>query len=103
MVPKMAVWPSRSVIALGRAMMAVWLLSWIWLLLRFGLLAACIGNFAADVLYAFPITADLQSWKAGPTLFVLPLVALLCVWAFRNAVGGTGLRRYLASDVPSAP
>ncbi len=84
-------------------MMAVWLLSWIWLLLRFGLLAACIGNFAADVLYAFPITADLQSWKAGPTLFVLPLVALLCVWAFRNAVGGTGLRRSLASDVPSAP
>ncbi len=81
--------------------MAVWLMTWIGLLLRFGLLAACVGSFAADVLYAFPITTDLQSWKAGPTLFALPFIALLCVWAFRNAVGGMGLRRYLASDSPS--
>jgi hypothetical protein len=83
--------------------MAVWLMTWIFLLLRFGLLASIVGSFAADVLYAFPITTDLQSWKAGPTLFALPLIALLCVWAFRNAIGGTGLRRYLTPDAPSTP
>jgi len=83
--------------------MTVWLMSWIWLLLRFGLLAAIVGSFAIDLLYSLPLTTDLQSWKAGPTLLVLPLVALLCVWAFRTAIGGTGLRRYLAPDSPSAP
>jgi hypothetical protein len=51
----------------------------------------------------FPITSDFQSWKAAPTLIVMPLLALLCVVAFRNAVGGTGLRRYLAPEPSSRP
>ncbi len=83
--------------------MLVWTLSWILLLLRFGLLAACVGLFVYEVLYVFPITTELQSWKAGPTLLALPLLALLCVTAFRNALGGTGLRRYLAPEPTSRP
>lgn len=68
------------------------------LLLRFGLLAACAGPFFANALTFFPLTMDLGSWHAGPTLTVLPLVALVAVLAFRAALGGSGLRRYLAGE-----
>ena len=44
------------------------MVTWILLLLRFGLLAAWIGEFVYEVLYVFPITTDLASWKAAPTL-----------------------------------
>jgi eukaryotic-like serine/threonine-protein kinase len=83
--------------------MGLWTLTWILLLLRFGLLAACVGPFVYDILYVFPITANLGSWRAGPTLVALPLLAILCVISFRNAVGGTGLRRYLAPEPSSRP
>ena len=81
----------------------IWTLTWIVLLLRFGLLAASVGPFVYELLYWFPITSELSSWKAGPTLLILPLLALLAVMAFRNAVGGTGLRRYLAPEPSSRP
>jgi hypothetical protein len=55
------------------------------------------------VLYVFPLTTDLASWKAAPTLLALPLLALLCVFALRNSLGGTGLRRYLAPEPSSRP
>jgi hypothetical protein len=77
--------------------------SWIVLLLRFGLLAAIVGLFAFDLLTVFPLTADLSTWTAGPTLLVLPLLAILAVLALRQALGGTGLRRYLAGEAPSRP
>ena len=80
-----------------------WTMSWMLLLLRFGLLAAIVGPLVYEMLYVFPITTELQSWKAGPTLLALPLLALLTVTAFRNALGGTGLRRYLAPEPTSRP
>ncbi len=86
-------------VPISLAMMVTWIL----LLLRFGLLAAWVGEFVYDVLYVFPITTDLASWKAGPTLAALPLLALLCVAAFRVTLGGTGLRRYLAPEPTSRP
>ena len=73
------------------------------MLLRFGLLAAWIGELVYTVLYVFPLTTDLASWKAAPTLLALPLLALLCVFALRNSLGGTGLRRYLAPEPSSRP
>jgi len=79
------------------------MVTWILLLLRFGLLAAWIGEFVYTVLYVFPLTTDLASWKAAPTLLALPLLALLCVFALRNSLGGTGLRRYLAPEPSSRP
>ncbi len=81
----------------------VWAVSWILLLLRFGLLAAIVGLFANHILESLPLTTDLSSWTAGPTLLALPLVALLAVSAFRSALGGTGLRRYLAGEATSRP
>jgi serine/threonine-protein kinase len=79
------------------------MVTWILLLLRFGLLAAWVGEFVWVVLYEFPITTDLASWKSAPTLLALPLLALLCIFALRNSLGGTGLRRYLAPEPTSRP
>ncbi len=84
-------------------MSVVWDVSWILLLLRFGLLAATVGLFAHELLLELPLTADLTAWTAGPTLLALPLVALIAVLALRNALGGTGLRRYLAGEAASRP
>ena len=71
-------------------------------LLRVGLLAACSGLFFANCLMGFPLTTDFGSWRAGPTLTVLPLLGVLAVLAFRTALGGSGLRRYLAGGAASS-
>jgi hypothetical protein len=81
----------------------IWTVSWILLLLRFGLLAAVVGLFANDLLESIPLTTDLSSWTAGPTILAMTLVALLAIAAFRNAVGGTGLRHALAGEAASRP
>jgi hypothetical protein len=62
-----------------------------------------VGLFAYDLLVDLPLTADLTAWTAGPTLLALPLVALLAGLALRSALGGTGLRRYLAGEASSRP
>jgi hypothetical protein len=77
--------------------------TWILLLLRFGLLAATVGLFAHDLLVMLPLTADVAAWTAGPTLLALPLLAILAVLALRHALGGTGLRRYVAGEAASRP
>ncbi len=87
----------------GAALTVLWTVSWILLLLRFGLLAAVVGFFANGLLVSLPLTTDLSSWTAGPTVLAVFLVALLAITAFRNAVGGTGLRRALAGEVASRP
>jgi serine/threonine-protein kinase len=81
----------------------VWAVSWIALLLRFGLLAAIVGHFANMVFESLPLTTDLGSWTAGPTLAAAALVLVLAVGAFRSAAGGLGLRRALAGEVASRP
>jgi hypothetical protein len=77
--------------------------AWILLLLRFGLLAAIVGFFASDLFDSLPLTTDLSSWTAGPTLLAVAIVGLLAVLAFRNATGGLGLRRALAGEAASRP
>jgi hypothetical protein len=76
--------------------------SYAFVLLRFGLLAACAGPIFVNCLMAFPYTTDLSSWTAGPTLAVLPLIAVMAGLAFRAALGGSGLRRYLAGETASS-
>jgi hypothetical protein len=80
-----------------------WAVSWIALLLRFGLLAAIVGSLANEVLESLPLTTDLSSWTAGPTLVATTLLGLLAITAFRSAAGGTGLRRALAGEAASRP
>jgi hypothetical protein len=76
----------------------VWSVAWVLLLLRFGLLAAIVGFFASDLLESLPLTTDLASWTAGPTVLAVALLGTLAVFAFRNAAGGLGLRRALAGE-----
>ncbi len=81
----------------------VWAVAWILLLLRFGLLAAIVGFFAYDLLTNLPLTTDLSSWTAGPTLLAVALLGFFAVLAFRNATGGLGLRRALVGEAASRP
>jgi hypothetical protein len=81
----------------------VWTVAWILLLLRFGLLAAIVGFLACDLLETLPLTTDLSSWTAGPTLLAVALLGTLAFLAFRSAAGGLGLRRALAGEAASRP
>jgi eukaryotic-like serine/threonine-protein kinase len=81
----------------------IWAVAWILLLLRFGLLAAIVGFFACDLLESLPLTTDLASWTAAPTLLLVALLGTLAVVSFRNAAGGLGLRRALAGEAASRP
>jgi serine/threonine protein kinase len=73
------------------------------LLFRFGLLPAIVGMFVADCLAAPPLTTDLGVWYSEPTLLAVPLVCGIGLLAFRAARGGSGLRRYLAGEIPTHP
>jgi hypothetical protein len=73
------------------------------LLFRFGLLPAIVGMFVVDCLVAPPLTTDLSVWYSGPTLLAVPLVSVIGLLAFRAARGGSGLRRYLAGEIPTHP
>ncbi len=57
-----------------------------WLLLRFGLLAAIVGGYVIDLLRAFPLSPELGSWKGGPTVSVVLLLAALPLFAFRTSL-----------------
>jgi hypothetical protein len=87
-------------------MAPVWLVFmglYVFLLFRFGLLAAIAGLFVLDSLLAVPLTTNLGAWYAGPTIFAVTLVAAIGLLAFRASRGGSGLRRYLAGEVPTRP
>ena len=73
------------------------------MLLRFGLLAVCLGPFFTNCLIGFAYTTDIGRWYAGPTLTVLPFLVVVAVLAYRTAVGGSGLRRYLAGEASTRP
>ena len=77
--------------------------AYVFVLFRFGLLAAIAGPFVADTLLGSPLTTDLGGWHSGPTLVAVPLVAAIGILAFRAARGGSGLRRYLAGELATRP
>jgi hypothetical protein len=77
--------------------------SYVFVLLRFGLLAAIAGCYMADVLLIAPLTTHLGTWYAGPTILAVLLVSVAAVLSFRTAQGGSGLRRYLAGEAASRP
>jgi hypothetical protein len=81
----------------------VWAVTWILLLLRFGLLAAIVALFVNDLLESLPLTTDLSSWTAAPTLVGVALVGSLATFALRNAIGGIGFRSALAVEAASRP
>jgi len=55
-------------------------------LLRFGLVAYIVGNFAASSLsVGFPLATDPSKWYSGPTVAVVLAVLALAVYAYRLA------------------
>ena len=57
------------------------------MLVRFGLLAALVGNVVNIVLW-IPIPSNLSAWYAGPALFAIVDVAAVATYGFHCALGG---------------
>jgi hypothetical protein len=62
--------------------------SFVVLLLRFGVLAGCTGIYTIGLLAIAPQSYALGEWTGAATAIVLPLLIVLAVLAFRNAIGG---------------
>jgi hypothetical protein len=72
-------------------------------LLRLGVLAAIACIWTADMLVGPSLLYNPRSWTGSSVYFVVPLLLLVAVVAFRNALGGhAGLRRYLAGDMSTS-
>jgi serine/threonine-protein kinase len=65
----------------------VWAAAFIFVFLRFGLLALVFGNYFQHFLQ-FPLTTDSSAWYAGTSLFLLLVLAALAVYGFRIALAG---------------
>jgi hypothetical protein len=61
--------------------------AFIFVILRFGLLALVFANYFGHMLQ-FPLTTDSSAWYAGTSLFVLLFLAALAVYGFRIALAG---------------
>ena len=79
--------PSISVIALGMLSYAMGL----FVLMRFGLVAAVFNNFAVGVLCAYPSTLDTSAWYFGYGFATLAIFAVIVLYAFRTSLGGRPL------------
>jgi eukaryotic-like serine/threonine-protein kinase len=62
-------------------------------LVRFGLLAAMVNFYVTNRLITYPLTEDLSSWTAGPTLFLGLFLLGFALWAARAALAGRPLFR----------
>jgi predicted Ser/Thr protein kinase len=79
--------PLWLVLPLDMAVLAIPVL----VLVRFGLLPAIVTFYVANRLVAYPLTEDLSSWTATPTLVLGALVLGLALWAARAALAGRPL------------
>jgi hypothetical protein len=73
------------------------------ILLRLGLVAMIAGVWASDVLTFVPHSLDVDSWRGGGTVLVVPLVIALGVYAFRQATRPAGASaRYAATEASAS-
>ena len=63
----------------------------LFVLLRFGMLAVMLATFYILLLRSYPITADLQVWYAGSSLFAMFVAAALAIFGYVTAAGGRSL------------
>jgi hypothetical protein len=71
---------------------------WLFLLIRFGLLAFAIRYMESGLLTSIPITPRASDWYAGRSLFVLLFIVGLAVYGFRTALAGRAVFGNLAVD-----
>jgi hypothetical protein len=60
--------------------------SFVWLLMRAGLVVCIVGVVAANLLLSFPLELDLGGWAGGLSALIFTSAALLAAVAFRAAV-----------------
>jgi serine/threonine-protein kinase len=73
--------------------------TYVFLLLRLGIVATIVGTAVGDLFLLSPLTLDLGAWYAQPTYIAVGLVGLLAFVAFRTTLGGVGARlRALSGD-----
>ena len=70
----------------------------IFLLFRFGLLAAIVAAFFSALVQNYPATTDFSAWYAWLMLLVIAVAGGLALYAVRAATGGVALERPRASS-----
>jgi hypothetical protein len=60
----------------------------VFVLVRYGLLAGVMTVYAVNRLLQLPLTSDLASWTATPTLWMMAVMVALAVYGFRTALAG---------------
>jgi serine/threonine-protein kinase len=73
------------VIACGAILVGI---SAVYLLIRYGLVAFIAAWLAMRVLEFFPVTADMDTWYSGASLFALGAVAAMAVYGFYTSLAG---------------
>jgi serine/threonine-protein kinase len=63
------------------------------ILVRWGLLAAVVAGFVANIVMAAPATLDLSAWYIDRTALGLGVLAVLLGWGFKNAIAGQAVFR----------
>jgi hypothetical protein len=89
---------------LAASLYLVFYSSYLFLLLRFGVLSAIVGMFTMGLATEVPQSPDLGSWTGAATSVVVPMLLLFAFLAFRSALGrSSGLRRHVAAEAGSPP
>jgi serine/threonine-protein kinase len=73
---------------ISAAIIFLWWCVAIFLVLRFGLVAACLYYFAGYMLTSYPITSNLSAWYSTSGLFAIAVLLLLAGFAFYTSLGG---------------
>ena len=66
-------------------------ITWLVLLVRFGLLAFVIGFFAQNITNAYPFTLRFDQMHSGPSMLVLGLMVAVLIAAVASATAGRSL------------
>jgi hypothetical protein len=61
---------------------------YLFVLMRFGLLAIAVGLWVGAILVSFPASLDISAWYAGYGYAALGILALIVLYAFRTSLGG---------------
>src|SRR5262249_52387756 len=80
--------PSGAPIALVVAASGLGVAMILYILLRWGLLAALAMGWVYGVLAVAPLTLDTSSWYAGRSYFVLAACGALAIYGFVISIGG---------------
>ena len=65
---------------------------------RFGLLAGAVGALWPGIVTHVPLTADLSSWYAAPTIMALVVLGAVAIYGFRVALAGRSAIRLMSEE-----